>query len=215
MEKFKFKIIVLRSKFQTQVLNLTGEIIYFTEIFDAKEDSINAAKDWVFWFQNAPSNNAISIYYILAIPDNWMGGSINKNPYDGLQVKIGITKNVRQRIRSLKTGSESKLIIHAMEPGSRKKELELHKKFESDRRQGEWFACSLLIYKHIMETWKKNILLPPEYQAELLNLSERIRIYRSIRKDGKTFDMINPSVNDEWNGSVFLDLTYSNIADNM
>jgi hypothetical protein len=183
--------------FQTCVVDNQGNKIYSTDGFSSEIESINIVKDWLFWFENAPINKANSIYYILSIPDNWMGGIICDNPYSGLQVKIGITKDLRKRISNLQTGSEGQLVIHAIEPGSRKKELEIHKKFESDRRQGEWFACSLNLYKHIIETWRKNILLPPEYQEAVLVLWERIRIYRGLRKDGRTFDMINPSINCE------------------
>jgi len=199
--------------FQTKILDGKGKNIYTTDPFSSELDSNRQAEKWMFWFENAPLNKAESIYYILSVPDNWIGSGVSDNPYNGLQVKIGITKSLRKRIANLKTGSEGQLILHAIEPGDKNKEKEIHKKFGSDRRQGEWFICSRLLYKHIMDTWKRNILLPPEYQNAIIELYERIAIYKEIQKFGP-FDMINPSINDEWGKTNFIDLVYSNIVKN-
>ena len=198
--------------FQTCAIDSQGNKVYSTDEFNSRSESLSLGKEWLQWAENAPYNKASNIYYILAVPDHWRGGIICDNPYNGLQVKIGLTKDLKKRISNLQTGSEGQLILHAIEPGSREKELEIHKKFEPDRRQGEWFACSLMLYKHIIETWRKNVLLPPEYQIAVQVLWDRISIYRGLRKGGRNFDMVNPSINDEWKGSVFLDLVHSGIA---
>lgn len=54
-------------------------------------------------------------------------------------IKIGIAKNFGLRFSSLQTGSPDTLRILAVIPGSREKEIELHKRFSRLRVRGEWF----------------------------------------------------------------------------
>jgi hypothetical protein len=114
-------------------------------------------------------------------------------------------------VQNLGTGTSGKLIIHALEPGDAKVERMRHKRFESDRRQGEWFACSPELTDHIFETWSHYRVLPREYQHLVLALAHRIKILRSVRRvfNGAP-DMINPSLNEPWAGNVFIDLTHPN-----
>jgi hypothetical protein len=185
-------------------------VIYCTDEYPDPNDAVAAAQSWLNWFNNVPLGSADSIYYILAIPETWPGPPPNAHRYSGLHVKIGKAKDVRKRLRNLQTGTSSQLIVHALEPGSHELEQVRHKQFESDRRQGEWFACSPALMQHMFSIWYRNRVLPPEHQTEILMLQDRIDILKGIRGTLGPPDMINPSLNEEWHGRVFLDLVYAN-----
>jgi hypothetical protein len=63
----------------------------------------------------------------------------------GNKVKIGISKNPRQRLGSIKTGSSSKVRIYYVTPGDAQKERDLHKLFSEYRVNGEWFLFAAAI----------------------------------------------------------------------
>jgi len=190
-----------------------GENLYTTDPFDAPEIALEAARRWLQWFDHAPQGKAESIYYILIVPETWPGPPPGAHPYSGLHFKIGRSTDVRKRLQNLQTGTSGDLILHAMEPGSPERERELHEQFKSERRQGEWFSCSPALTKHVLDTWKRNNLLPPEYQAKLLELMDRIHAYRAMRDAlGQAPDMVNPSINEPWHGRVFVDLVYTRLA---
>ena len=58
------------------------------------------------------------------------------------KVKIGITNSIDNRLKQLQTGCPYPLNILAIIPGGRKKEKELHKRFEKYSEIGEWFSLS-------------------------------------------------------------------------
>jgi len=55
-------------------------------------------------------------------------------------IKIGISQDVRQRLRALQTTHKTPLEILATKQGSFDTEKELHRKFSQFRRHGEWFT---------------------------------------------------------------------------
>ncbi len=116
-----------------------------------------------------------------------------------------------KRLQNLRTGTSDDLIIDALEPGDALIEVERHRQFASDRRKGEWFAASPVLCRHVFETWKKYRILPPEHQRKVLSFVERSDIYSRLRTSGFKFDMINPSLNEPWFGSVFVDLVYTSL----
>lgn len=67
----------------------------------------------------------MSVYYVHA-------------PELGL-VKIGHAGNVHKRLTMLQTGSPTRLVLLAVEPGGEKLERERHAQFEQLRARGEWF----------------------------------------------------------------------------
>ncbi|MDX2215540.1 MAG: GIY-YIG nuclease family protein [Oculatellaceae cyanobacterium bins.114] len=185
------------------------KIFYSTYKYPTDHQATEDARKWIDWFEKFPSGTVESIYYILAVPETWAGPPSSAHPYFGLQVKIGRTKDVLRRLQNLRTGTSGQLIIHALEPGGASIERMRHKQFESDRRQGEWFACSPMLTKHIFNIWEHYKVLPREHQHLVLELAERIDILRRVRNVvGGAPDMINPSLNEPWFGSVFLDLVH-------
>jgi len=183
-------------------------ISYVSEPFASVEEAKVHLETWLHWYDNVAKGDADTIYYILAVPQTWLGPGKGTHRYSGLHVKIGRTNDVRKRVANLRTGTADQLIVHAIEPGDSKVEAKRHKQFESDRRQGEWFRCSPALVRHIFDTWKRNNLLPPEDQQAILALHERIQIYQSVNESG-TFDMVNPSLNEDWRGRVFVDLVHA------
>lgn len=57
-------------------------------------------------------------------------------------MKIGFTKDLRSRLRSLQTGSPKELRVLLTIPGTSDDERELHSRFSSDHVRGEWFHLS-------------------------------------------------------------------------
>lgn len=72
---------------------------------------------------------------------------------NGSNIKVGIAKNVDERLKTLQTGSDKRLRLLATEicEDDYKRESELHKKFASDRirSNGEWFLPSVELLEHI------------------------------------------------------------------
>jgi hypothetical protein len=65
--------------------------------------------------------------------------------YDNLRVKIGISKNIEKRLRTLQTGSpyELKLMGWIESDNDRAIEKRLHKKYERYRTHLEWYRLSV------------------------------------------------------------------------
>ncbi len=187
------------------------EVRFTSDPTASPESALELGKAWAEWFDGLSEGRVESIYYILAIPETWPGPPPGSHPYSGLHFKIGRAKDVRKRVQNLRTGTSSKLIVHALEPGSRAIEAARHKQFEADRRQGEWFSCSPVLVRHVFDTWERNRAMYPEDRAEIMALTDRIKILRSVRSVlGGAPDMINPSLNEDWGGKIFLDLVYAN-----
>jgi hypothetical protein len=55
------------------------------------------------------------------------------------KIKIGFTVNPKSRLRSMQTGSSSKLKLLSLWPATRAAERKLHEYFAEYRRDGEWF----------------------------------------------------------------------------
>lgn len=58
------------------------------------------------------------------------------------QVKIGVTANLRSRLRSLRTGMPGEIVVHLVIPGTPVDERALHARFASFRLKGEWFQLA-------------------------------------------------------------------------
>ncbi len=189
------------------------EFVYETEPRPSVDLALKEAKRWSTWSRNLADGKADTIYYIPVIPETWPGPVPGAHAFSGLHMKIGRTNDVLKRFRNLQTSTSGELIIMALEPGSSTIERARHKQFASERRQGEWFVCSPRLCQHAMDTWHRNNLLPPERQRRMVRLADRIQAYRVVREVlGKAPDMVNPSINEKWYGTVFVDLVYTNLA---
>jgi hypothetical protein len=191
------------------VRDSSGAIAYSTDAFDDANLAERAAARWRRWADDVPNGRGDSVYYILAVPITWPGPPPGAHRYSGLHFKIGRATNVLKRLQDLRTGTSEDLIIHALEPGDASIEAERHRQFSSDRRQGEWFAASPRLCQHVHETWRRNRILPPDHQQKIVSFFERSGIYASLRSAGCKFDMINPSLEEPWFGSVFIDLVHT------
>lgn len=63
----------------------------------------------------------------------------------GNKVKIGISKNPKQRLGGIRTGNSSKVRIYYVTPGDSRKERDLHRRFAEHRVNGEWFLFAQTI----------------------------------------------------------------------
>lgn len=201
------------SKFVAEVRSESDEndVLYISDPDSDAAIALRGGETWARWFEGLGEGRFESIYYILAIPETWPGPPPGSHPYSGLHFKIGRAKDVRKRVQNLRTGTSSRLIVHALEPGSSALESMRHKQFEVERRQGEWFACSPILVGHVFAIWKRHRAMFPEDRAEISHLMDRIDILGGVRSLlGGAPDMINPSLNEAWVGKVFVDLVYAN-----
>ena len=190
-----------------------GEYYFTTEPFTTFKKTDEWVTLWCDWANKVSFGTIDSVYYIIQVPDSWAGPPKNAHPFHGLFIKIGRSKNVLQRLQNLQTGTYGQLIIGALEPGGASREAELHQKFSHLRRQGEWFSCNEIMFKHVFRTWYKNKMLPPEHQEKMQILAQRSNDYRFMRDlIGGAPDTVNPSLDDEWHGTTFVDLVYSSLA---
>lgn len=75
----------------------------------------------------------------------------------GGPVKIGIAKDVEQRLAALQTGCPFELEVLAVIPhGARKMERLLHRQFKSTRIHGEWFQPSDALSSFVANLGAKN-----------------------------------------------------------
>ena len=191
------------------VVRLVGDKgdVFVSDEHPNEEDAVAEVKRWSEWADGVADGTVESIYYIVALPETWVGGIALGHPYSGLNVKIGRTRNIKTRFANLQTGAFGRIFVHALEPGGSELEAQLHAKFAEDRRTGEWFACSERLARHIIQVWRKTRILLPGHWNYILQLHERSEINQAVRNvfDGPP-DMVNPSLGDDWHGSVFVDL---------
>jgi hypothetical protein len=67
----------------------------------------------------------------------------------GERVKIGVSVNVRRRLKSLQTSCPDRLELLHSAGGTWDDEVQLHKRFAADRLTGEWFRLSPEIAEYI------------------------------------------------------------------
>ncbi len=67
----------------------------------------------------------------------------------GSMVKIGVARNVRDRLHNLRTASPVELRVIATRYGDRKVEKTYHSRFHASRVRGEWFRISPAILAEI------------------------------------------------------------------
>lgn len=66
-------------------------------------------------------------------------------------IKIGYTVDIKKRLIALRTSSPVALILLGIMPGGPKVEAELHERFASSRRHGEWFHRNARLIRFIKE----------------------------------------------------------------
>lgn len=86
----------------------------------------------------------------------------------GGNIKIGRAHDAQKRLKDLQIGSPDKLVLLLVLDGDR--ESDLHGKFKSDRRHGEWFDPSNEIAAFIENNGGRSIALsiPTRFDVELL-----------------------------------------------
>lgn len=79
------------------------------------------------------------------------------------RMKIGYTRgDVQKRLKSLQTGSPTKLRVAAIHPGTPESERRLHEQFAEDRLHGEWFDISPELILHCYEIFSMIIAAAEE-----------------------------------------------------
>jgi len=68
-------------------------------------------------------------------------------------IKIGISKEPEERLKALQTGNSKKLrLLWMVNPKNRSVERNLHKIFNDDRLEREWFEPTELLLRVVLET---------------------------------------------------------------
>lgn len=72
--------------------------------------------------------------------------------------KLGVTTNLRERLRAVQTGCPYRVVVVGTCPGERSLEAALHSRFAAHRRQGEWFM--------LPQSWREDARdLVPAFQV--------------------------------------------------
>ncbi|MFT4529569.1 MAG: hypothetical protein ACJAYO_000254 [Thalassolituus oleivorans] len=190
---------------------IDGDLAYVSKPSNTRYEAELEVDMWRIWLDTLPLGQFSSIYYIVEIPETWSGSSNEKNILMGLRVKIGRTKNIETRLSNLKTGSSGELIVLALEPGDSTREREIHKKFSSCRRQGEWFVLTAPLLEHIRSIFFKYKALPPGHLEKVRSVFTRAVLFNKVRDFlGHPPELVNPSLEEDWSdvSSVLIDLVY-------
>ena len=91
------------------------------------------------------------------------------------QVKIGYSKNPKNRLKSLATSSPLPLQLIGMIKGTMEVEKEIHLKFHKDHLQLEWFLLSNEILDFVNQNTITNTYCDFDYNGVL-------RVYKKIKK---------------------------------
>jgi hypothetical protein len=106
---------------------------------DAFCDALTEA--WTDWYRSTHSRGSAGDVYFIFSPDH---AATRGGEYPGF-VKIGWSKNVDTRLKSLQTSSPLPLTLLGKLAASRRLEKELHLRFEPYRASGEWFRLGYRI----------------------------------------------------------------------
>lgn len=68
---------------------------------------------------------------------------------DGGPIKVGTTTGLEGRLKSLRTAVPNLVVLRVIEGGDRALEKRLHRQFEADRIDGEWFAPTPALLAYI------------------------------------------------------------------
>lgn len=102
-------------------------------IFDATTKKITLQRLPIGYIVNRTKNPAGWVYFLRADE----------------RVKIGYAKNYKSRIRELQTGCPHKLVLLMAIEASPARERELHREFNGQRVQGEWFHLEGNLSKYL------------------------------------------------------------------
>ena len=83
-------------------------------------------------------------------------------------IKIGISWEVKKRLKDLSVASPFEPIILAVIAGDRGKERKLHRKFKKEHMRGEWFKPSERLMEFIRTLPNNNLSEPIEMDGEKL-----------------------------------------------
>jgi hypothetical protein len=90
-------------------------------------------------------------------------------------IKIGVTKSIKSRLRTLQTANSEKLRLLGYVFGNKEKESELHRLFIEYRIQGEFFTVNQKLIDYI----NNNNLL---YENYLEIQENKLMIYKRMKK---------------------------------
>lgn len=89
----------------------------------------------------------------------------------GGDIKIGVSKNVNERLKQLQISNSEKLIITNILPGGYEKEKELHEKFKGINKGGEWFKATHMLAE-ISKALPFRILTSSEQASKTLGVCD-------------------------------------------
>jgi hypothetical protein len=112
-------------------------------------------------------------------------------------VKIGISWEIKKRLRDISVSSPFNPVVLALIPGNREKEKQLHRKFKKEHLRGEWFKASDRLMEFIRTLPNNNIsqsvkmdrekLFTPLEMAEYIKLSPNRVMSMARRREIPSF----------------------------
>ncbi len=111
----------------------------------------------------------------------------------GERFKIGYTKNIKKRLRQLRTGSPFDIrLVHSLEAEQPQAlEKQFHDRFAKKRIRGEWFRLDAADVREFLQFGKvpkaANGADAEKWQAEAQRLAEQLEQEREDRRRGEEF----------------------------
>lgn len=143
-----------------QPTNLINEPGLYRVIFRSNKPQAEAFQDWVFKTA-LPELRRRSPVLLRQLLDQLQQTRPKCDPWshqvylisDGISVKIGVSKEPEVRLRQLSTACPRRLTLLTSFQGGFDVEAEIHRHYESQRVNGEWFDLSGQDVLNIFCTW--------------------------------------------------------------
>ena len=109
-------------------------------------------------------------------------------------IKIGCTANLDQRIRALSYHAQADLAVLATAPGSFREERRLHRQFDNDRQEGEWFEPTDALLQAVAYVANKGQLPPADEEDREIVMSRRYLAGETLREIAEDFGLTRERV---------------------
>ena len=114
-------------------------------------------------------------------------------------VKIGVTRDIKNRFKGLQNSSGVPLLLLKIIEGDERTESDLHIKFDIYRHHGEWFMVADKLYEYLVKELEVNLLQILTNKTETIeDLNYKIQdnwFYELIHDKTKKFNVVDGSMN--------------------
>ncbi|MBD2566083.1 MULTISPECIES: GIY-YIG nuclease family protein [Nostoc] len=112
-------------------------------------------------------------------------------------IKIGTSKDVRNRLSSIQTGNPFQLFLIGCVEGGITEERILHEYFDEIRAVGEWFYTSDQLLRYVLDVTNVGKFIHPNewFQSNLFHLKSEPYIFDLVKRKETTFEQNEEIIN--------------------